>query len=500
MLEVEYARRGDMSIAYQVIGTGQIDLIVGAGLASHLDLMWADPNATAFLRRLGEFGRLILFDKPGTGLSDPVLGMPTLEQRVQDFLAVLDAAGSRRAAVLGISEASTPAALLAATYPDRVEALILLSGAARFTAAADYLPDHEDSFENVLWKVLWHCADHWGDGALMLAVSPTVRESAVYRRLAPSFERACASPGMARSIIQGTRRYDALPALDAIHAPTLVIHRTDEFIPIACGRYFAERIAGAKMAELPGDEHIPFFGGDDIIEAIGGFLGTGPRVRTTSARALTTVMFTDIVESTTTAATLGDENWCALLQHHDRIAAEEIERHGGRLVKHLGDGVLATFDRPLLSIRCARALVDRVRELGLDIRAGIHSGECDLVGGDVAGIAVHIGSRVAGLGVAGEVLVTSTVRDLVLGSGVEFADRGVHELKGVPGDWLVLAVAEDHISDQRAAVPSEEGRAVVPAATATMRPFDRAVVGLASRAPWLTRPALHLVRPRRLRT
>jgi class 3 adenylate cyclase/pimeloyl-ACP methyl ester carboxylesterase len=501
MLEVEYALRGDMSIAYQVIGDGPLDLIVGAGLVSHLDLMWADPNATSFLRQLGEIGRLILFDKPGTGLSDPVVGVPTLEQRVQDFLAVLDAAGSRRATVIGISEAAAPAALLAATYPERVEALVLVSGTPRTTCTEDYLPELEDYVENRVWKQCWHSAEHWGDGSLVLFLSPYFRNSTVYRRLAPSFERACTSPGMARSIIHGMREYDALPALDAIRAPTLVVQRTEEYIPVSFGRDFAERIAGAELTELPGDEHIPFFGGDDITEAIGVFLGGSRQVGTRTARALTTVLFTDIVESTATAATLGDEHWHALLEHHDRIAGEEVERHGGRLVKKLGDGVLATFDRPLLSIRCAGALVDRLGELGLTIRVGIHSGECNLVDDDVTGIAVHIGSRVAGLGAAGEVLVSSTVRDLVLGSGVQFTDRGVHQLKGVPGDWNILAVSEDPNSDQRAATPGcVEGRPQTSAAAATMRPLDKVLLRLASRAPWLTRPALRLVRPRPIRT
>jgi class 3 adenylate cyclase len=500
MIEIEYARRGDMSIAYQAIGDGPLDIIVGFGLVSHLDLLWADPNATSFLRQLGECGRLLLFDKPGTGLSDPVIGMPTQEQRVQDFLAVLDAAESRRAVVIGISEATTPAALLAATYPERIEALVLVSGAARWTSTDSYLPELHDYFENMIWKLLWHSAEHWGDGALPLTLSPWIRNSAVYSRLAPCFERACASPGMARSLIQGCRHYDVLPALDAIRVPTLVVHRTDEFIPVECGREFAERIAGARMAELPGDEHMSIFGGDDITEAIGRFLGGRHPTSAGSARALTTVLFTDIVASTATAAKLGDEHWRALLDHHDDITAEEVGRHGGRLIKRLGDGVLATFDRPVLGIRCARALVSRMAEFEVGIRAGIHTGECDLVGDDVAGIAVHIGARVAALGTAADVLVTSTVRDLVLGSGVQFTDRGVHQLKGVPGDWHVLAVAEDGTSEQRAAAPASDGRREpAPAAAATMRPVDKAVLGFASRAPWLTRPMLRSVGRLRVR-
>jgi class 3 adenylate cyclase/pimeloyl-ACP methyl ester carboxylesterase len=499
MLDVEYARRGDLSIAYQVLGDGPVDIVFGAGLVSHLDLMWGDPHASSFLRRLGQVGRLILFDKPGTGLSDPVSGPPTVEQRAQDFLAVLDAAGSRQAAVIGYSEAAAPAALLAASYPDRVEALVLLSGFARAVANQDWLPEREDYMENVLWKLLWHSADHWGDGSMAITLSPWMRDSPVYRRLAPSIERASASPGMARSLIHAVRRYDVLPVLDSIRAPTIVVHRKDEFVPIECGRDFAERIPGAKLTELSGDEHLPFFNGEDITDAIGAFLGNSTPHHASQGRALTTVLFTDIVDSTSTAATLGDERWGALRDHHDRTTCEEVERHGGRLIKQLGDGALATFDRPLMSIRCAGAIIERMNELGVEVRAGIHTGECDVTGDDVGGIAVHIGARIAALGATAEVLVTSTVRDLVLGSGVQFAERGVHELKGVPGEWRVLAVAADNSSDQTA-VPGGRGE---PAAKETMHRRDKAIVALASRTPWLTHPTLRIagrVRTRRTAT
>lgn len=492
MLEVEYAKRGDLSIAYQVLGDGPVDVIFGAGLVSHLDLLWGDPHCTAFLRRLGQLGRLLLYDKPGTGLSDPVEGFPTVEQRCQDFLAVLDAAGSRRAVVIGFSEAAASAALLAATYPERVEAVVLLSGFVRGTASEAYLPDQEDYFENVLWKVMWHSAENWGDGSLATALSPWMRTSAVYRRLAPSIERASASPGMARSLIHGTRVYDVIPALASISIPTLVVHRQEDFLPVAIARDCAERIPGAQLVELPGDEHMCFFGGDDIVDAIGAFVGGSHRGTASSQRSLTTVLFTDIVDSTATAATLGDEQWGALLAHHDRVTTEEVERHDGRFVKQLGDGMLATFHRPLTSIRCARAIIERMGELGVDIRAGVHTGECDLVDDDVTGIAVHIGARVAALGSAGEVLVTSTVRDLVLGSGVQFEDHGLHDLKGVPGSWTVLAVAQDHSRDQRV-VPTVTGEAQgqSPAAAHTMLRRDKALVALA-RMPWLSHPALQI--------
>lgn len=490
-VDVDYAKRGDINIAYQAVGEGDVDIVFGAGLVSHLDLLWGDPNASSFFRRLGEFGRLLLFDKPGTGLSDPVVGLPTLDQRVGDFLAVLDAAGSKKAVVIGFSEAAAPAAVLAATHPERVEALVLVSGWARATSSAEYLPHMEGYIENC-WKALSHSADHWGDGALLLALSPWFRKSPLYRRLAPSIERACTSPGMARSLISAMRHYDARAAMDAMSVPTLVVHRSDEFIPVECGRDAADRVRGARFVELPGDEHMCFLNGDDITDAIGEFLGGSRSTVTRSSRALTTILFTDIVGSTSAAAAMGDDRWRALLAHHDAVAAEEVERHGGRLVKSLGDGILATFDRPLLSIRCARALATRARDFGVEIRAGIHTGECDLLGDDVAGIAVHIGARIANLAGPGEVVVSATVRDLVLGSGVHFAERGTHELKGVPGQWPVLCVVDDESADQ-APAPNLDGAAhTAGAATPTMRTFDKLAVRLAARAPWLTRPALRI--------
>jgi class 3 adenylate cyclase/pimeloyl-ACP methyl ester carboxylesterase len=491
-VDVEYAHRGDISIAFQAVGAGPLDIILGCGLVSHLDLLWADPHTTAFLRRLGALGRLLLFDKPGTGLSDPVVGIPSLEQRVGDFLAVLDAAGSRRAVVIGYSEAATPAVLLAATHPDRVEALVLLSGMPRWTSGPDFLPDEEDYIEGVVWSQFWHSADHWGDGTLMMALSPFVRGSALYRRLAPTIERACASPGMTRALFHSARSYDATGVLDAVRVPTAVIHRTDEFVPVSAARYTAERIDGARLVELPGDEHIHFFGGDDVLEEIGRFVG-GHLHTGVSERKLTTLLFTDIVDSTATAAQLGDERWESLLARHDELASGLVERHDGRLIKTLGDGIFACFDRPLFAIRCALAIRDAAADLGMGIRAGVHTGECDLVHGDLAGIAVHIGARIAALAKAADVLVSSTVRDLVFGSGVEFAERGEHELKGVPRPWEIYAVVDDRSEDQRPAKQaSAEEAALTPPPSATMRPFDRAAVGFANRTPVLTRAGLCL--------
>jgi class 3 adenylate cyclase len=491
-VDVEYARRGDISIAYQAIGEGPVDIIFGAGLVSHLDLMWADPYATSFLRRLAGIGRLLLFDKPGTGLSDPVIGPPTLSERVDDFLAVLDAVGSRRAIVIGFSEAVAPATLLSATHPDRVEALVALSGFAGATATDVHVPDLEPVIENVMWAALWHSADNWGDGSLAMTISPYMRDNALYRRLAPSVERASASPGMARALIKSMRSYDVTGVVDAVKVPSLVIHRSSEFLRVELGRWLAEHIAGAEMAELPGDEHMCFFGGDDICDAIERFVGGSPAPRASATRKLATVLFADIVESTSTAVGLGDDRWRSVLAKHDQTVVEEVERHGGTLVKTMGDGVLATFDRPLMGVRCALALCRRAGSLDVKVRAGLHTGECEFLDdNDLAGIAVHIGARIAALAGPGEVLVSSTVREIVFGSGVEFESRGEHELKGVPGAWAVHAVVVDRRADQRpAAHATPEQAALTPAPTATMKSIDRALVSVGKRAPRLTRAAL----------
>jgi class 3 adenylate cyclase len=492
-VDVEYARRGDICIAYQAIGDGPVDIIFGAGLVSHLDLLWADPYSTAFFRRLASIGRLLLFDKPGTGLSDPVAGVPTVQQRADDFLAVLDAAGSRRAVVIGNSEASPPAVLLAATHPERVEALIALCNAPpRFTPSDDFVPGTDHRFEPML-SMLRHSAEHWGDGSMFHTLSPYARESLVYRRLAPNVERACASPGMARVMINALWDYDVTSAVGAVDVPTLVIHRTDDICPIESARWTADAIAGAKMLELPGAEHICWFNGDDILAAIEDFVGGSPP-RGPVSRKLVTVLYTDIVESTVRAVEMGDERWSTLLSVHHAAVRDQVERHDGTLIKTMGDGVLATFDRPTLAVRCALAISRHAGEEGVQVRAGVHAGECEVTDDDISGIAAHIGSRIMALAGPAEVLVSATVRDLVFGSGVEFEARGEHDLKGVPGKWAVHAVVADHGRDQRpASQATPEHAALTPPPTATMKPADRALVGVANRAPRLSRLALRMV-------
>jgi class 3 adenylate cyclase/pimeloyl-ACP methyl ester carboxylesterase len=491
-VDVEYAHRGDICIAYQAIGDGPVDVIFGAGLVSHLDLMWADPYATAFLRRLASIGRLLLFDKPGTGLSDPVVGIPTVQQRADDFLAVLDAAGSRRAVVIGNSEACTPATLLAATHPERVEALIALCGVPRTTPSDNFLPGTEHRFEP-FWALIRHSAEHWGDGAMFHTLSPYARENAVYRRLAPNVERACASPGMARVIINALWDYDVTGAVDAVDVPTLVIHRTGDILPVEAARWTADAIAGAKLLELPGAEHMCFFNSDDMIAGIEDFVG-GSAPRGPISRKLVTVLYTDIVESTARAVEMGDERWSTLLETHHAAVRDQVERHDGTLIKTMGDGVLAIFERPTFAVRCALAISQHAWEEGVEVRAGVHAGECEVTDHDISGIAAHIGSRIMALAGPAEVLVSATVRDLVFGSGVEFQSRGEHELKGVPGKWSVHAVMADRRQDQRpASQATPEHAALTPPPTATMKAADRAIVQVANRAPRLSRFALRMV-------
>ena len=481
-VDVEYARRGDISIAYQAIGSGPVDVIFGAGLCSHLDLMWGDPYATEFLKRLSALGRLLLFDKPGTGLSDPVIGPPTVEQRADDFLAVLDAAGSKRAIVIGFSEAGAPAMLLAATYPDRCEALVSLSGFPRGTVGPGHLAEIETRYEQWWDDLLWPATRNWGNGEFVLGLSPHMRDHALYRRLAPSVERASASPGMARAMLTAIRDYDVTGVVDAINVPTLVLHRREEVVPVECSRWTAEHISGARYIELPGDEHMCYFEPDDVVDAITTFVGGAPTRSTSSTRRLATVLFTDIAGSTAEVARLGDDRWRAVLAHHDQVVVEEVERYEGTLVKTMGDGVFAVFDRPLLGVRCALSLCRRMEDLGVSIRAGLHTGECEVVADDFAGIAVHIGSRIANLAQPGEVLVSSTVKDIVYGSGVAFESKGEHELKGVPGHWAVHAVVQDNSQDQR---PGPDDSA--------LKPFDRAVVGVAARMPAVSRAGVRML-------
>jgi class 3 adenylate cyclase len=435
--ETRYARSGDVNIAYQVSGGGPFDLMLVQGFVSHLDVDWDEPGTAHFLRRLGSFSRLIRFDKRGTGLSDRPGGLPDLETRMDDVRAVMDAVGSEQAALLGYSEGGPMCCLFAATYPERTSALVLYGAyAKRQDPDGDY-PWAATSAERRAYAD--EVERNWGVDADLGAMAPTA-DSAM-RAWWAKRARAAASPGAARDLILMNSEIDVRPVLPTIRVPTLVLHRTgDRDSRVDEGRYIADHIAGARFVELPGEDHIVSIDPDEILDEVQEFL-TGARPVPETERVLATVLFTDIVASTERAAGLGDRRWRELLERHNVVVRHELDRFRGREVDTAGDGFLATFDGPARAIRCARAIVAGMGGLGLELRAGLHTGECELMGDKVTGVAVHTGARVAALAQPGEILVSSTVKDLVAGSGLEFEDRGMHALRGIPGDWRLYAVA-----------------------------------------------------------
>ncbi len=438
--ETRYARSGDVSIAYEVFGDGPLDLVIVHGFFSHVETDWEWPPFAHLLRRLASFARVITFDKRGTGLSDPIEGAPTLEERMDDIRAVMDAAGSEQATVLGYSEGGPMSMLFSAAHPERVSALILYGSFARVLHAPDYpvgvSPDFAEAFLEGLRA-------NWPNPRPELGqmIWPSVVDDPSFNHWMGRRARLGASPRMAVEIMRLNLQIDVRAILPEIRVPTLVLHREgDRFVPVAYGRFLAERIPEARYVELAGDDHSPFTGDvDALVDEVEEFL-TGARGHDID-RVLATVLFTDIVDSTSQAAAAGDRDWRALLDRHDETVRREVERFRGRVVKTTGDGALATFDGPARAIRCARHLTDTLSRSGLRIRAGLHSGECELRGEDIAGVAVHIGARIGDLAAPGEVLVSGTVKDLVIGSGIDFSDRGTHELKGVPGRWPIFAVA-----------------------------------------------------------
>jgi class 3 adenylate cyclase len=440
--KTHYTRSGDLNIAYQVTGDGPFDLVWVPGWVSHMEVAWEDPRLGPFLERLASFSRLILFDKLGTGLSDrvPTNQLPTLEQRMDDVRAVMDAAGSEQAALFGASEGGVMCALFAATYPERTRALVLYGTYAKGTSTADFpmgfVPAEAlDEFIDALPEV-WDVA-----GGLINVWAPSAADDTEAQEAFGRYLRSGASPSAVVALTRMNADADIRHVLPVIRVPTLVIHRTeDQIVPFEAGRYLAETIPGARFYEASGADHLWHHGDvDDILDEVEEFL-TGVRPVRVPDRVLATVLFTDIVGSTQRAAALGDRAWRALLERHDTRMRAELERHRGREVKTIGDGFLATFDGPARGIRCAVDARDAVRELGIEIRVGLHTGEVELIGDDVGGIAVNIGARVGAAAGPGEVLVSRTVTDLVAGSGIEFTDRGTHSLKGVPGEWQLYAV------------------------------------------------------------
>ncbi len=440
--KTEYARSGDVNIAYQVVGEGELDLVYVPGWISNVEQLWSDPFTSRFIERLGTFARVILFDKRGTGLSDhvDVTALPTLEQRMDDVRAVVDAVGSEQTALLGMSEGGPMCALFAATYPQRTTALIMYGSYARGTPTEDYPwglidPAATDEFFETL-PAIWDDA-----GGLIRVWAPSMGENQEAADAFGSTLRMGASPAAAIALLRMNMEVDVRDALPVIQTPTLVLHRSEDLIiDVGAGRHLGDAIPDARYVEFPGQDHLWYHGDWEAITGeIEEFL-TGVRTTPEPDRVLATVMFTDIVDSTARASELGDSSWRALIERHDELIGAEIKRNRGRVIKTLGDGVLATFDGPARGIRCATSACEAVQQLGIDIRAGLHTGECELIGDDVGGIAVNIGARVSAKAGAGEVLVSRTVTDLVAGSGLEFDPRGTHELKGVPGEWKLFAV------------------------------------------------------------
>jgi pimeloyl-ACP methyl ester carboxylesterase/class 3 adenylate cyclase len=502
MADTSYAKCGDLHLAYQVVGDGPVELIVAGPFAYHLELAWTLPQFKAFIEQLATFCRIALFDKAGVGLSDPVPKVRTLEERAAEVEAVMDAVGFQQAVVTGLSDGGPVAMMFAATQPERVRALIVhgtiaywgFAGwddmdsdpaelRARFLAelGEDYTPSIEQlaRFQTAGRAV----RSSWGSGTAASISAPSFRS---IRQLA-MLERMCASPGMARASFAAAFMADVRPILPTITAPTLVIHaREDNAVPVQGGRYLADHIPNARYLEVEGVDHAPFLTEPDkILAGIEEFLTGRHAAPAQSHRALRTVLFTDIVASTQYAAATGDERWRAVLHRFGEITADLTERFSGTVVKSTGDGHLVTFDGPTQAIRCAEALRDDAETLGIEIRAGIHTGECELMDADIGGLAVHIAARNLGHAGAGEILVSRTVRDLVVGSGAGFEDRGSVELRGVPGSWQLLAVDPD--GPRAGSVEAEVASTPTPGRLTTMRRSDRAVEVIATRAPWLMR-------------
>jgi len=428
----QYAKSGDVHIAYQVFGEGAVDLVFVPGYVSHIENYWDEPSFARWLRRLGNFSRVIMFDKRGTGLSDQVSELPGMDQRMDDVRAVMDAVGIERAAIFGISEGGSLATLFAASHPERSKALIIYGGFARFS---DWIPTQE-----ALESLFQYIDKSWGSGESWLKFAPTKEGDLAFQQWWGKFERLGASPGAVTTLMRMNSQIDITEILPSVNVPTLVIHRKDDMVVrVEAGRRLAERIPEAKYVELSGADHLPFVGenSDRILDEMEHFL-TGETSTPSVERVLATVVFTDIVGSTAKAQALGDQAWGDLQDLHDKAVRKELARFRGNEIKWTGDGFLVAFDRPARAIQCALAIVNTVRALGLEVRAGIHTGEVDFVKNDIRGIAVHIASRVADLANGGDVVVSRTVKDLVAGSGIAFQDYGTHELKGVPDRWMLF--------------------------------------------------------------
>jgi pimeloyl-ACP methyl ester carboxylesterase/class 3 adenylate cyclase len=499
--ETSYAKCGDLSLAYQVFGDGPVELVFVGPMVTHIELFWGIPEFKAFFDQLATFCRILLFDKAGVGLSDPIPKVRLLEERAAEIEAVMDAVGFGKPVLFGMSEGGPQAIMFAAKRPERTRALILYDSFAAVPGGSwddldrdpaelrarlvlelgeDYTPSTKQiarfqEFSRVALSA-------WGSGATAKAMFPSVRSM----RQLGMFERMSASPGMLRATLESNLRIDVRPILPTLTAPTLVIHAREDTMPVQFGRYLAAHIPGARYLEVEGVDHAPWFTEPDkILTGIEEFLTGSHAAPSQSHRALRSVLFTDIVASTQHAAAAGDERWRAVLHRFGEITAELAQRFGGTVVKSTGDGHLATFDGPTQAIRCAEALRADAETLGIQIRAGIHTGECELLDADIGGLAVHIAARILGQAGAGEILVSRTVRDLVVGSGTGFEDRGSVELRGVPGTWQLLAV--NRHGPRSGSAEAELASMPTPGRRTAMRRSDRTVEVIATRAPWIMR-------------
>jgi pimeloyl-ACP methyl ester carboxylesterase len=438
--QTRYAKSGKISIAYQVFGSGPLDLVFVPGWITHLEFSWEQPEYARFLTGLGSFARVIMFDKRGTGLSDRDAGLPSLEERMDDVRAVMDTVGIERAAVVGASEGGNMSMLFAATYPERVSALVLCGCFAKRIWSHDYpwapRPEERQRWFDMLEQ-------GWGGVTDLETLAPSRSNDAAFADWWATFLRMGASPSAALSLARSNTQIDVRHVLPAIRVPTLVLHcRNDRDVKFAEGEYIASRIPGARFVALAGQDHLVWAGDQEVLlDEIQQFL-TGARGERDIDRVLTTILFTDIVGSTRRAVEVGDRNWHETLGQHHAIIRAELARFRGHEINTAGDAFVASFDGPARSIRCALAIRDAVRSLGIEIRAGIHTGECHVEGQTLSGIALHIGARVCALGNAGDVLVSRTVKDLVAGAGISFEERGAHVLKGVPDDWTIFSVAD----------------------------------------------------------
>jgi class 3 adenylate cyclase/pimeloyl-ACP methyl ester carboxylesterase len=465
--ETHYAKAaGDLNIGYQVVGDGPLDLVFVPGIVSHLDLLWSSPQWVHFATRLASFARVVFFDKRGTGVSDPTAGVEQLDARMDDIRAVMDAVGMDSAAIFAISEGGPLGILFAATYPERVTSLALYGTGA-------HMPDDPAHAE-----ALADAFARWGEGKVVSLLAPGVKDGVIMRFTSGLIERAMASPRMAQSLYAFMQEADVRAVLPTVRAPTIVLHRRNEFLPIESGRELAAGIPGAKFVELEGIDHVPWFGDvDALIDPIEEFFTGQRRVAPEPDRTLATVMFTDIASSTEKNVNVGDDQWRRTLDRHNATIRSLLEEYRGREVKTIGDGFLCVFDGPARALRCAKAVVEQVRDHGVEVRAGVHTGELELYpDGDVGGTAVNIGARVEAEARPGEVLVSSTVKDLVIGSRLRFSARGSHRLKGLPGEWALWSFDGEAAPDQPVEHPLD-----------AMGPVSRASVKFMLKRPKLAR-------------